>query len=131
MSFVRRMTAGACAVLAVAGVSVLGAPTASAATERANGCVKVAVEYTRTSPVSWHVDWASVANNCSPFYGYFQLSGLTFDRRSQDSQSASGFTLTLNQDWGAMTTPQVCGIAWLKITPSYWAENGYVCVPLT
>ncbi|WP_253891117.1 hypothetical protein [Actinokineospora diospyrosa] len=125
----RRMVAGACALLATAGIAVVGAPTASAAVEGANRCVRVSVDYTRTGPTSWNVASASVANNCGPFYGHFQLKGPTFDFSNPDSQSAVGFTAPLNQTWyGA--APYVCGTAWFKVTPSYWTDYGFVCVTL-
>ncbi|WP_285500908.1 hypothetical protein [Actinokineospora sp. NBRC 105648] len=73
---------------------------------------------------------ASVDNNCTPFYGHFQLAGPTFNTSNQDSPSSTGFTVTLNQNWGG-TAPSVCGTAWFKVTPSYWADYGYVCVTLT
>ncbi|WP_147460019.1 hypothetical protein [Actinokineospora cianjurensis] len=131
MSIMRKIAASACAVLSVAAISVIGAPNASATTtERTNRCVKVSVDYTRTGPVSWYVNSATVGNNCSPFYGHFQLYGPTFNSTNQDAPAAVGFTVTLNQNWGSNTTPSVCGIAWHKITPTYWADYGYVCVPL-
>ncbi|MEU5693574.1 hypothetical protein [Actinosynnema sp. NPDC020468] len=87
----------------------------------------MSVDYTRTGPVSWHVNSARVDNNCAPFYGHFQLASPYFNYSNGDSPSSTGFTVPINQDWGG-TGLYVCGTGWFKVTPTFWAENGYACV---
>ncbi|MBM7771170.1 hypothetical protein JOD54_001374 [Actinokineospora baliensis] len=130
MSIVRKAVASACAVVAAAGISVIGAQSASATVlESANRCVKVSVDYTRTGPSTWNVVSATVANNCGSFYGHFQLTGPTFNLSNPDAPTAVGFYVPLNQTWTG-SAPNVCGTAWFKVTPSYWTDYGFACVTL-